>query len=189
MPLAAFDPLLRALDDGLGEPGAWLGNLLQMRFVQDYTPAALQMTEQGMTQVQTWVYFGRYQLLPGAGVPGIGDIVTVRGRTWEVVEFGTDDLEELQLRLVPYQTSPLEDEPRGPGRPTRRDDILAAWDALVALRAIDPRKPLSRAFPHIRRRLTGSSAPSPGLSDKTLQGVLSSRSAPASGDGSGGAAR
>lgn len=179
-----FEDLVRALDfSSMGEPAGWLGNVLSVRFIQDYTPTALQMTEQGISQVQTWIYFGAYQLPPGAGVPGIGDIVEIRGRTWEIVEAGQDDIPELQLRLVPYQGSPLDEEPRGPGRPTRRDDILAAWDALVALRMIDPRKPLSHAFPQIRRRLTGSTAPSPGLSDKTLQGALSSRTSSAGSSG------
>lgn len=187
MTLAVLASLLPALDDGLGEPGSWLGHALRIRFLQDYTPLALQMTEQGMSQTQAWAYFDRGQLPAEAGIPRLGDLLSLRGRSWEIVEFGEDDLGELQLRLIPFQASPLDEEPRGPGRPSRRDDILAAYDALVAAKAIDPRRPLSHAFALVRRRLTGSAAPSPGLGDKTLQGVLSVRSG--SGPGSGAARR
>lgn len=97
-----FEDLVRALDfSSMGEPGAWLGNVLSVRFIQDYTPTALQMTEQGISQVQTWIYFGAYQLPPGAGVPGIGDIVEVRGRTWEIVEAGQDDIPEAAIAPGP----------------------------------------------------------------------------------------
>jgi hypothetical protein len=105
------------------------------------------------------------------------------GRGWEIVEHGEDDLGELSYRLIKYDAELIAVEseasgvngeaegPRGPGRPSRRNEIMRAF-AAVAEGGIDPDQPMTQVFPAVRRQITGSDAPSPGLGDKTLRKTL-----------------
>lgn len=179
MPLSDFDGLLTDLDDAFAEPIVWLGQRFRGRFTIDPYAVPLAGTDQGISQIVTWCYIDQREV-PGPGFPQLGDVLTIRGRPWEIVEAGVDDLGELQYRLIKFEdelpTAPMgDDDRRGPGRPSRRDEIESAFDQLQAEGKVDPSKPLNRIFNLVRHRITGSAAPSPGLGDKTLHNILAGK--------------
>ncbi len=82
----------------------------------------------------------------------------IRGRGWEIVEAGEDDLGELSFRLIKYESAPaavLDGDAnavrseclRRPGRPSRRDEIVSAFAAVVEAGMIDPSEPLDPRLP------------------------------------------
>jgi hypothetical protein len=160
--------LLDALDLGpFGETAFWAGRVVDGRFDMDPSVVPLTGTEAGLGVSQTWFYCAAWRAPPE---PAIEDVVVIRGVAWEIVEIGLDDIGELQIRLIKYAVPPEGPEARGPGRPSRRDEVIRAY-ANVA-RGRDPRESLSRLFPPIRRAITGSTEPSRGLTDKTLAKIL-----------------
>src|SRR5271170_4674151 len=177
MALSILAPLLPALDAAFGEDCLWLGQRFIGRFISDPFTVPLAGSEQGLGVSQTWLYCIR-ERMPLPVVPEIGAVITIRGREWEVVEAGEDDLGELQYRLIRFEGAgspdpPLEEEEEAaersrPGRPSRRDEILIVYDEIMATGRIDRTRPLSHIFPLIRLRLTGKSEPTLGLGDKTL---------------------
>jgi hypothetical protein len=160
----------------------WQGQTIAGRFRIDPYDVPLVGTETGLGVIQTWFYCER-AIIPGPRIPELGDVLTIRGRGWEIVEGPLqDDLGELGYRLIKYEAADLAaaapapraravEQLRQPGRPTRRDDIERAFAAL-AESGIDPSRPMTEIFPAVRRQITGSAAPSPGLGDKTLRKTL-----------------
>lgn len=175
MALDEFNSLLGDLADAFGEPVQWQGRTFVGRFRIDPFVVPLPGMASGIGTTETWLYCERAVVLGGA--PDIGGVLTIRGRHWEIVEVGEDDLGELAFRLIKHEggsvaaTGDDDEQHRAPGRPTRREEIERAYETLAG--QIDPAAPLSRVvFPAIRRAITGSPAPAPGLTDKTLGKAL-----------------
>lgn len=191
MALSEFASLLGDLAIAFGEPVLWKGYSFPGRFRIDPFVVGLPETTQGIGTTETWLYCER-AAIPGGGLglpspaPDIGDVLIIRNRQFEIVEVGEDDLGELALRLIKYGSAasfdapppPYQPEPEPPpgerpkerGRPTRREEIERAY-AMVA-EALDPQEPMTHVFPAVRRAITGSDAPAPGLTDKTLGKTL-----------------
>lgn len=167
-----------------GEAGGalWQGQTIAGRFRIDPYDVPLVGTETGLGVIQTWFYCER-AIIAGPRIPELGDVLTIRGRGWEIVEGPLqDDLGELGYRLIKYEGTDLAaaapdlharavEQLRQPGRPTRRDDIERAFAAVTA-GGIDPDAPLTRLFPAVRQKITGNAAPSCGLGDRTLRKTL-----------------
>jgi hypothetical protein len=164
-----------------GEAGRalWQGQTIAGRFRIDPYDVPLVGTETGLGVIQTWFYCERV-IIAGPRIPELGDVLTIRGRNWEIVEGPLqDDLGELGYRLIKYEGTPLGSpatrddgqRPRRPGRPSRRSEIERAF-AAVAEGGIDPDRPMTEIFPAVRRQITGTSAPTSGLGDKTLRKTL-----------------
>ncbi|MCL2428453.1 MAG: hypothetical protein FWD12_04400 [Alphaproteobacteria bacterium] len=139
----------------------------------------------GLNVTETWWRCDRCDVF-AADVPQIGHRFIMRDEGWEIVHLDRDDIGELAYRLIkhgedaPLPTEPEKEEDEGllwkrgqPGRPTLRDDILRAYEAIAP--KLPPNASLASIIPLIRRRLTGSSAESPGLSDKTIRNILVGR--------------
>jgi hypothetical protein len=192
--MSEFRFLLGDLARAFPEPAIWANTGLPIigRFRIDPFDVPLAGTNAGIGEVQTWFYCER-AVIPGVLVPDIGHVLIIRGRGWEIVEAGEDDLGELSYRLIKYAAAPAAvlagaesggdtnaapvECPNGeigrrPGRPSRRDEIVCAFAAVVEAGAIDPGEPLTHVFPAVRQRITGTTAPSSGLGDKTLRKTL-----------------
>ncbi len=184
--MSEFRFLLGDLARAFPEPAVWANTGLPIigRFRIDPFDVPLAGTNAGIGEVQTWFYCER-AVIPGVLVPDIGHVLTIRGRGWEIVEAGEDDLGELSYRLIKYEGAPAAvldpatrrnavavERLRRPGRPSRRDEIVCAFAAVVEAGAIDPGEPLTHVFPAVRQRITGTTAPSSGLGDKTLRKTL-----------------
>lgn len=175
MALAEFAFLLGDLASAFGEPVQWQGATFPGRFRIDPFVVALPDIAGGIGVTETWLYCER-AVIPGGRAPDIGSVLMIRGRGWEVTEVGEDDLGELALRLikhegpVPAEADQPQEQHRPPGRPTRREEIERAYQGLAG--QIEPGAPLRRVIPAVRRAITGSAAPVPGLADKTLGKAL-----------------
>ena len=154
------------------------------RFRIDPADVALAI-ETGLNTTQTWFWCDR-AVIAGDVKPDLGDVLTIRGRNWEIVQRDEDDLGELGYRLI--KSGPDAElvaasaelangakGSRGPGRPSRRAEIVSAFEA-VAEAGLDLDQPMSRVFPAIRERITGCAAPrgaaAAGLGDKALRKTL-----------------
>jgi hypothetical protein len=179
--MSEFRFLLGDLARAFPEPAIWANTGLPIigRFRIDPFDVPLTGTNAGIGEVQTWFYCER-AIIPGALMPDIGHVLTIRGRGWEIVEAGEDDLGELSFRLIKYESAPAAgaanaaavERSRRPGRPSRRDEIVSAFDAVVEAGAIDLGEPLSHIFPAVRQQITGNAAPQPGLGDRALRKTL-----------------
>lgn len=173
MPLSDFDPLLGILAEAFGTPVGWAGGTFPGRFNIEPFTVTLPMTDSGIGETQTWLYCER-AVIPGPGVPDIGTVLTIRGRRWEIVEAGEDDLGELAFRLIKYEgeePAPIAaEDTRRPGRPSRREDIERVYARLE--RALSPGATAGQVFAAVRREITGDPAETPGLSDKTLRKII-----------------
>jgi hypothetical protein len=167
-----------AIHTGEASGALWQGQTIAGRFRIDPYDVPLVGTETGLGVIQTWFYCER-AIIAGPRIPELGDVLTIRGRNWEIVEGPLqDDLGELGYRLIKYDTADLaaaaepEREPlRHPGRPSRRSEITRAFAALAEA-GIDFARPMTEIFPAVRQRITGGTKPSPGLGDKTLRKTL-----------------
>jgi len=193
MPLSDFASLLSDLAIAFGEEVIWRGGKFIGRFRIDPFTVPLPATEAGLNTTETWLYSEIAQIPrdDDGRLPDQQDEFSIRGWSWEIVEIGDDDLGERQFRLLRREPAPPyvpPDEPlppgaesppppfevatyqteqaRGPGRPSRREDIERAYEVVVTRAA--PGTPLARLYGPIRREITGRDAPSPGLSDKTI---------------------
>jgi hypothetical protein len=172
-----FAPLLGILAEAFGEPVAWAGTSWLGRFRIDPFVVSLPMTDAGIGETQTWLYCDR-AAIHAPDMPDIGDVLTIRSRLWEIVEFGEDDLGELAFRLIKFEgEAPPAPGPtdqtdvRRPGRPSRREEIIETYRAIAAQLPRDA--PASQVFATIRLALTGKNDPEAvGLSDKTLRKIL-----------------
>jgi hypothetical protein len=187
--MSEFRFLLGDLARAFPEPAVWTNTGLPIigRFRIDPFDVPLAGTNAGIGEVQTWFYCER-AVTPGLLSPDIGHVLVIRGRGWEIVEAGEDDLGELSYRLIKYESAPAAvlagaksggdanaaavECLRRPGRPSRRDEIVSAFAAVVEAGAIDPGEPLTHIFPVVRQRITGTTAPTSGLGDKTLRKTL-----------------
>ena len=189
MGMWVFDDLLPTLarafaervlwDDGEGGGGTIIG-----RFRTDTQEVALGGIEPGLGTTQTWFYCDR-KMVPGR-LPELGDYLVIRGETWEIAQFdGADDLGELAFRLIkraigspPFLPEPDDlDTRQAPGRPSRRAEILAAYDAAKEAGKIDDGP---HSLGEVVRIVRDYIRPCDerGLGDKTLRRVLAPRVAP-----------
>lgn len=109
MPLADFDQLLPSLAWAFGENAVWAvpdgsGALVVIpgRFRIDPHEVALPgpAVEQ-LNTTQTWFYCDQKQVPTyPARVPGMHDLLAIRGSWWEIVQLDPDDLGELGYRLL-----------------------------------------------------------------------------------------
>jgi len=186
--MSEFRFLLGDLARAFPEPAVWTNTGLPIigRFRIDPFDVPLAGTNAGIGEVQTWFYCER-AIIPDVLVPDIGHVLVIRGRGWEIVEAGEDDLGELSFRLIKYDgggsavaadpanidgNTTVVERLRRPGRPSRREEIVSAFAAVVEAGAIDPGEPLSHIFPAVRQRITGNAAPQPGLGDRALRKTL-----------------
>jgi hypothetical protein len=180
--LSEFRFLLGDLARAFPEPAVWNGLAIVGRFRSDPFDVPLAGTNAGIAEVQTWFWCERAVIAAMTpGMPRIGDLLIIRGRSWEIVEEGEDDLGELSFRLIksdgPGLTADSEaadaaEEPRRPGRPSRRAEIVKAYEAVAASGTLNPAEPVSRVFGPVRAQIAGRAAPQPGLGDKTLRKTL-----------------
>jgi hypothetical protein len=181
--LSEFRFLLGDLARAFPEPAVWNGLAIIGRFRSGPFDVPLAGTNAGIAEVQTWFWCERAVIAAMTpGMPRIGDLLIIRGRSWEIVEEGEDDLGELSFRLIKsdgdltaathVDTADAADKRRRPGRPSRRADILSAFEVVAAACRIDPAEPVSRVFGAVRAQITGCAAPQPGLGNKTLRKTL-----------------
>jgi hypothetical protein len=188
---AATRFLLADLARHTGEPGVlWNGQPVAGRFRSDPFEVPLGGIDPGLGVIQTWFYCDR-RVVPGR-LPELGDVLVIRGARWEIVQRDEDDLGELGFRLikaegVPEQAGSTWDAgssvwdnsatawdvdveqaaaPRGPGRPSRRDEIVEAFETAADAGIIDPQQPLRELVPVLRQRISGDRR---GLGDRTLR--------------------
>ena len=170
MALEDFATLLGDLGDTFGQTVTWGTREFPGRFRVEPFVVGLPGTDAGIGTTETWLFCER-AAIPGGDVPDIGAVLAIAGRGWEIVDVGEDDLGELAFRLIKYEGSlPSPTEQRGKGRPSRREEIERAWVKVAP--TIDPRTPLTRVYPAVRKVITGTEAPTPGLTDKTLGKTL-----------------
>jgi hypothetical protein len=159
---------------------AWLGVVVPGRFYINPQEVGLGDIEPGLGTTETKFYCDR-AVVPKPW-PTIGDHLTIRGQDYEIVERDEDDLGEFAFRLIKLQLgiSTVTSEGiysgsagvpvphAGPGRPTRRAEIIAAYEAAVAAKLTSPTQPLHEVMAVIRQRLGNGR----GLSDRTLRKIL-----------------
>lgn len=176
MTFARTPGLLTALRNVFGEPVLWRPPdspaplNFPGRFRIDPQDVSLDGQPEPLSTTQTWVYLDRADVR-WATMPEQGDCLVIRGKSWEIVDVNEDDIGELAFRLLQIEMPPRGTVgPRRPGRPSRRAEIEAAYDAVAAELPADA--PLTSVFPTIRQAITGSARPSKGLTDKTLRKTL-----------------
>lgn len=159
----------------------------------------------GAGETQIWFYCDR-AIVPQPW-PVLGDLLTIRGQLYEIVQRDEDDIGEFGFRLIrqeigistvtsegaisgapevnplrrPVQPETLYQmsDPRPPpampaamraanGRPSRRVEIVKAFDRAVAAGALDPARPLKELVAIMHQRLGNGG----GLSNRTLRRVV-----------------
>jgi len=108
VPLSDFDGLLPALATTFGELAVWAvpdGSAMVPipgRFRIDPHELAIPgPSPEGLNVTQTWFYCDERQVRTYPDrVPGLHDLLAVRGSWWEIVQLDYDDLGELGYRLL-----------------------------------------------------------------------------------------
>jgi hypothetical protein len=109
VPLSDFDGLLPALAVAFGETAVWQvpdgsGRLVPIpgRFRIDPHEVAMPgPAVEALNVTQTWWYCSERQVPTyPARVPGLSDLLSIRGSWWEIVQLDYDDLGELGYRLL-----------------------------------------------------------------------------------------
>jgi len=168
--------LLGDLASHLGQWAYWRGVRVPGRFFEDPHEVALPPVEPGLGTEQNTYYMDR-TTCPQPW-PTVGDQLTIRGQVYDIVECGRDDIGELSFRLAKEQlglshvtsegglTRPAEHH--GPGRPTRRPEIVSAFEDALAAGEIEPTQPLLEIVHAMRPRIGNGQ----GLKDKTLLKIV-----------------
>jgi hypothetical protein len=184
MGMEDFTFMLHDLAVAFREDAMWRGAQIPGRFYINPQEVGLGDIEPGLGTVETKFYCDRV-VVPKPW-PSIGDTLVIREQVYEIVERDEDDLGEFAFRLIkaelglnhvtsegaygdmvtPHFRAPI--PPPGPGRPTRRAEVLAAYDAAIAARLISPTQPLHEICAALRPRI-GNGA---GLADRTLRKIV-----------------
>jgi hypothetical protein len=169
MGMEDFQFLLGDLAVAFREDTLWRDTIVPGRFRIDAFEVPLGGIDPGLGVVQTWFYCDR-AIVPKPW-PELGDHLVIRGQVWEIVQREEDDIGELGFRLIKQELgistvtsegTASAAERRMPGRPSRRDEIAAAFADL------DPERPLPELVQAVRAKLGIGR----GLSDKTLRKIL-----------------
>lgn len=183
MGMEDFQFLLNDLAVAFREDALWRDIVVPGRFRIDRFEAPLGGIEPGLGTTQTMFYCDR-AVVPKPW-PTLGDHLTIRGQVYEIVERGEDDIGEFAFRLIKEELgiSTVTSEGafsrgggqfstgidhNGPGRPTRRAEIVAAYTAALNAGEIATTMPLQEIMNAVRARIGNGQ----GLSDRTLRKIL-----------------
>ena len=185
MGMEDFQFLLNDLAVAFREDARWLNTTVAGRFRIDPFEAPLGAIDPGMGETLIWWYCDR-AVMPKPW-PALGDHLTIREQVYEIVERGEDDIGEFAFRLIreeigistvtsegvfsragTFSTGEAGDAHRAPGRPSRRLEVVEAFNTAVASGELDPTKPMPELMRAMRQRLGNGQ----GLSDKTLYRIL-----------------
>jgi hypothetical protein len=157
----------------------WQGVVVPGRFYINPLEVGLGDIEPGLGTTETKFFCDR-AVVPKPW-PDIGDLLTIRGQVYEIVERDEDDIGEFAFRLIKQEigistvtsegvwSGNTEATPHaGPGRPTRRGEIIAAYEAAVAAGVVARTQPLHQIVALIRPRVGNGL----GLSDRTLRKII-----------------
>ena len=181
MGMEDFQFLLGDLATAFREDARWRGVDIPGRFYRNPLEAPTGDLEPGVGVVETKFYCDR-AVVPKPW-PTLGDTLVIRGQVYEIVTRDEDDLGEFEFRLIKQEIGlstvtsegayPPGPTPHlaghiGPGRPTRRAEIIAAYDAALAEQLVTPLHPVHEVIAVVRPRLGNGT----GLSDRTLRKIL-----------------
>jgi hypothetical protein len=175
-----FQFLLGDLATSFREDALWLGIAVPGRFYVDQVEGGTGDIEPGVNTKETHFYCDR-TACPQPW-PTVGDLLTIRGDIYEIVEADdADDLGELKFRLIKqtlglrtvtsegvYSSDPEPEPYVGPGRPSRRAEIIAAYSHVVAAGHVSAGQPLEQIVNVVSARLGEGE----GLSHRTLRKIL-----------------
>jgi hypothetical protein len=154
---------------GVASGALWRGVKIPGRFLIDTYEQPLGGIEPGLGVTQ--IYFRCNRERVPRPWPELGDHLTIREQVYEIVERGEDDLGEFDFRLIKEErgirTVTSEGAVRANGRPSRRAEIVQAFEAAVAS-GLDPARPLKELCAIMHHRLGNGG----GFSDRTLRRVV-----------------
>jgi hypothetical protein len=167
--------LLGDLAEHLGQYAYWNGIRFPGRFFVDAIEVPTSPVEPGVGTTESRFYCDRNQT--PKPWPTLGDLLTIRGQVYEIVERNEDDLGELAFRLIKQELGlstatseglPVPTPHAAPGRPTRRDEIVAHYGAALGAKLISPTTPVHEIINILRPRIGNGQ----GLSDRTLRKII-----------------
>jgi hypothetical protein len=161
---------------------SWRGATVPGRFYIDPVEVGLGDIEPGLGTTTIKFYCDR-TVVPQPW-PVLGDTLEIDGQTYEIVERDEDDIGEFGFRLIKQElgiasvtsetaygpTPTPQEEPveRGPGRPTRREEVVTAYVNALGANEISRVSPIVEIVGVIRQRLGNGE----GLSDRTLRKIV-----------------
>jgi len=121
--------LLATLADTFTEWAGWEkgGGFIKGRFRIDPFEVPTGTIAPGIGEIQTWFYCDRRVVPPP--LPQLGDVLTIVGQVWEIVQRDEDDLGELGFRLIKQELGLIFEPPEGAEGDW--DDKQSLWDQTV----------------------------------------------------------